>query len=326
MKNSIDGGNTLAKDSGDRYPHRPVLYQEALEALAPTPGCVYLDGTLGAGGHAFGILTESAPDGRLLGLDVDPEALAIARQRLFAFRDRTVIRQASYRQAPEILRELGWRPVHGILLDLGVSSMQIDRPERGFSFMAEGPLDMRFNQEIGLSAGDLINTLGESEIANILWEFGEERYSWRIARAIVKARPIQTTQDLAEVVKDAVPGYAGGRIHPATRTFQALRIAANKELETVEAALPDLIESLTPGGRIAVISFHSLEDRIVKQFFRRESRDCICPPEQPICTCEHNASLNVITKKPVRASEQEVHQNPRASSARLRIAEKITKA
>jgi len=325
MKNSDHGGDALANDSSDRFPHQPVLYQEVLDALAPTPGSVYLDGTLGAGGHAFGILTESAPDGRLLGLDVDPEALAIARQRLFPFRDRTVVQQASYRQAPEILKELGWRPVHGILLDLGVSSMQIDRPERGFSFMAEGPLDMRFNRESGLSAGDLVNTLSEPEIADILWKFGEERYSRRIARAIVKSRPIRSTLALAKVVEEAVPGYSG-HIHPATRTFQGLRIATNQELETVAAALPDLMGTLAPGGRMAVISFHSLEDRIVKHFFRRESKDCICPPEQPICTCEHVATLNVITKKPVMASKEEVQQNPRASSARLRVAEKKTEA
>jgi len=325
MKNSINGGNALANDSGDRHPHQPVLYQQVLDALEPTSGSVYLDGTLGAGGHAFGILTASTPDGKLLGLDVDPEALAIARQRLFAFKERTVIKQASYRLAPEILNNLEWDQVQGILLDLGVSSMQIDRPERGFSFMSEGPLDMRFNQEIGLSAADLVNTLGESEIADILYEFGEERYSRRIAGAIVKARPIHTTRDLAQVVADAVPGY-GSRIHPATRTFQALRIATNKELETVAEALPELTGILAPGGRIAVISFHSLEDRIVKQFFRRESKDCICPPEQPICTCEHVASLKVITKKPIMAGQKEIQENPRSSSARLRIAEKIIEA
>lgn len=325
MKNTAHGGNAIANDSGDLHPHQPVLYQEVLEALKPASGRVYLDGTLGAGGHAMGILTESSPDGRLIGLDLDPEALAIARQRLFAFRDRTVIKQASFRMAPEIVRDIDWEPVHGILLDLGVSSMQIDQPERGFSFMTEGPLDMRFNQEIGLNAADLVNTLSESEIADILWKFGEERYSRRIARAIVDARPIHSTRDLASLVANAVPGYSP-HIHPATRTFQALRIATNKELETVAKALPELIGILAPAGRIAVISFHSLEDRIVKRFFRKESKDCICPPEQPICTCDHVASLNVITKKPLTASEEEVQENPRSSSAKLRVAEKITEA
>jgi len=325
MNNLSHGGHAFANESGDPHPHRPVLYQEVLDALKPAPGCAYLDGTLGAGGHAHGILEKSAPDGRLLGLDRDPQALAIARERLAPFGDRTVIQQASYRRAPEILKGLGWAPVDGILLDLGVSSMQIDRPERGFSFRTEGPLDMRFNQEIGLSAAELINTRSESEIANILWTLGEERYSRRIARAIVEARPISTTLVLAKVVAEAVPGYSG-HIHPATRTFQALRIATNKELETIAEALPKLTKILAPGGKIVVISFHSLEDRIVKQFFRQESIDCICPPKQPICTCEHSASLNILTKKPVTASEEEAQNNPRASSAKMRVAEKITKA
>lgn len=325
MKNSKIGGEAYPGDPGERYPHQPVLYQEVLDVLAPISGKAYLDGTLGAGGHAEGILITSAPNGRLLGLDLDPEALAIARKRLLHFSDRMVIRQASYRDAHEILQELGWGQVDGILLDLGVSSMQIDQPKRGFSFMAEGPLDMRFNQEEGLSAADLVNNSKEKDLAEILWEFGEERFSRRIAKAIIGARPILTTQALASVIEKAVPGYTG-QIHPATRTFQALRIATNKELETVAAALPKLTGILAPGGKIAVISFHSLEDRIVKRFFQRESKDCICPPEQPICTCGHVATLKIINKKPIQASEQEVKINPRSSSAKLRIAEKKTEA
>ena len=325
MNDLISGGDASSGDPRDSYPHLPVLYHEVLDALRPESGNDYLDGTLGAGGHAEGLLKASAPRGRLLGLDLDPQALAIARQRLFPFEDRIVIRQASYRLAPEILVEIGWRKVHGIILDLGVSSMQIDQPERGFSFMEEGPLDMRFNQEMGLSAADLVNSLSEEDLADTIYEFGDERYSRRIAHAIVEARPITSTRELAEVIKAAVPGYSG-HIHPATRTFQALRIATNKELETISASLPGLVESLAPGGRIAVISFHSLEDRIVKRFFRKESKDCICPPEQPICTCDHVASLKVVTKKPVRASKKEIQENPRSSSARLRIAEKIKKA
>jgi 16S rRNA (cytosine1402-N4)-methyltransferase len=325
MKNSDRGGHAPADDSSNRHPHQPVLYHEVLDALAPTSGGLYLDGTLGAGGHALGMLSASGPDGQLLGLDVDANALAIARQRLSGFSERTVIQQASYRQAPQILKDLGWERVDGILLDLGLSSMQIDQPERGFSFISEGPLDMLFNQETGSSAADLINTLSESEIADILWEFGEERYARRIARAIMSARPIQTTQGLAAVIKSAVPGFSA-HIHPATRAFQALRIATNQELENIASALPGLLGVLAPGGRMAVISFHSLEDRLVKQFFKRESQDCICPPEQPICTCEHVASLKILTRKPIMASKQEVHHNPRSSSARLRAAEKITKA
>ena len=325
MNDAIHGEGTNTGSASGHFPHQPVLYHEVLDALAPRPGKEYLDGTLGAAGHAEGILKASAPDGRLLGLDLDLEALTIAHQRLIAYEDRTIIRQASYHQAPLILRDIGWGKLAGILLDLGVSSMQIDRPERGFSFMEAGPLDMRFNQEKGPTAADLVNNLSEEALAEIIWEFGDERYSRRIARAIVAARPITTTQDLASVIKAAVPGYTS-RIDPATRTFQALRIATNQELETLSASLPKLVDCLEPGGRIAVISFHSLEDRIVKVFFKKESKDCICPPEQPVCTCGHKASLKILTKKPIRASEEEVKSNPRSRSARLRIAEKRNKA
>jgi 16S rRNA (cytosine1402-N4)-methyltransferase len=316
------GGGSVASDPGGYFPHQPVLYQEILNVLAPVSGGVYLDGTLGAGGHAEGILKTSAPRGRLLGLDLDPEALAIARQRLFDFQDRATIVQASYVSAGDVLAETGWGKVNGIVLDLGVSSMQIDRPGRGFSFLGNGHLDMRFNQGAGQTAADLVNTLSEEDLANLIFQYGEERFSRRIARAIVAARPIDTTQELAALIKKAVPGYES-HIHPATRTFQALRIATNKELETLSAALPGLIECLAPMGRIAIISFHSLEDRIVKQFFKQESQDCICPPEQPVCTCGHKASLKVVTKKPVRASDQEIAQNPRSRSAKLRVAEKL---
>jgi 16S rRNA (cytosine1402-N4)-methyltransferase len=321
VKDSTDIGGGIARNHGDDFPHEPVLYQEILAALSPVSSGRYLDGTVGAGGHAEGILKASAPKGQLLGLDLDPDALAIARQRLSAFNDRVILRQASYHHGPDILAELGWLSLDGILLDLGVSSMQIDRPERGFSFMAEGPLDMRFDPHRGPSAADLVNNLDEKALAEILWEFGEERYSRRIARAIVRARPLHATLELANLVRKAVPGYES-QIHPATRTFQALRIATNQELETLAASLPKLMRTLAPGGRIAVISFHSLEDRIVKRFFRRESKDCICPPEQPVCTCDHKAKLKVLTKKPVRPKETEQDRNPRSRSARLRVAEK----
>jgi 16S rRNA (cytosine1402-N4)-methyltransferase len=323
MNDSIDGGEAAAGLPGDHFPHQPVLYHEVLEALAPVSGRSYLDGTLGAGGHAEGILLDSAPRGRLLGLDLDPEALAIARQRLAGFADRTIVRLASCQQAPDILQEIGWGSVDGIILDLGISSMQLDRPERGFSFRDEGPLDMRFNQEAGKTAADLVNKLSEEELARIIWKYGEERYSRRIARAIVEARPIQTTKALAELVQKTIPGYSS-KIHPATRTFQALRIATNAELEVLSSALPGLVHCLSPGGRIAVISFHSLEDRIVKNFFKEESKDCICPPEQPICTCNHVASLNILTGKPVRPKAQEIKSNPRSSSAKLRVAERLS--
>jgi len=324
MNNIIEGGGAFAGSTSDRTPHQPVLYHEVLDALTLQSDRIYVDGTLGAGGHAEGILTHSAPHGKLLGLDLDPEALAIAYRRLLPFEDRIVLQQASYQMAPEILQELGWHPVHGILLDLGVSSMQLDQPERGFSFMAEGPLNMRFNQAIRPNAAEIVNTLSETALSDLIWKFGEERYARKIAHAIVTSRPINNTKTLAAVIKKAVRRYPS-HIHPATRTFQAIRIAANKELETLAASLPKLVKVLAPGGRIAVISFHSLEDRIVKQFFKMESQDCICPPEQPICTCDHKASLNVITKKPVTAAQDEIDINPRARSAKLRIAQKLDK-
>ncbi len=325
MNDQNDRGGEVARNPGDPIPHQPVLYHEVLDYLAPVSGGKYLDGTLGAGGHAKGILENTTPDGRLLGLDLDPEALVIARRRLLTFGERVVIRQASYRQAAEILQEMHWTPIQGILLDLGVSSMQIDQGQRGFSFMADGPLDMRFDPHKGSNAEDLVNTCSEEELAKIIWEYGEERYSRRIARAIVDARPLKTTAELANLISRCVPGHAE-KIHPATRTFQALRIATNHELENIKSALPELVSILAPGGRIVVISFHSLEDRIVKRFFKKESRDCICPPEQPICTCQHHATLTILTKKPVRAKEREQKENPRARSAKLRAAEKRSMA
>ena len=323
MNASEHGGGSVAGKPGDYFPHQPVLYQEVLDALAPRSGKSYLDGTVGAGGHAEGILKASAPQGRLLGLDLDPEALAISRQRLFAFQGRVILRQASYRDAATVLREIGWGSVDGILLDLGVSSMQVDQPERGFSFRESGPLDMRFNPAGGTTAADLVNLLDERSLADLIYEFGEERYSRRIARAIVAARPFQTTGKLVEVIEKAVPSGYDPHLHPATRTFQALRIATNQELETISEALPALTGCLAPGGRIAIISFHSLEDRLVKQYFRQESKDCICPPGQPVCTCGHTATLKVLTRKPISATEQEINGNPRSRSAKLRVAERI---
>jgi len=241
---------------------------------------------------------------------------------LLPFKERTSIQQASYINAQEILNELGWPPPHGIVLDLGVSSMQLDQPERGFSFMAEGPLNMRFDQGTRPNASDIVNTFREEALSELIWKFGEERYSRRIAKAIVTSRPIIDTRALAAVIKKAVPRQTS-HIHPATRTFQAIRIAANKELDTLSEALPKLVDILAPNGRIAVISFHSLEDRIVKQLFKLESRDCICPPEQLICNCEHKASLEILTKKPITAAGNELEMNARARSAKLRIAQKL---
>jgi 16S rRNA (cytosine1402-N4)-methyltransferase len=228
---------------------------------------------------------------------------------------------SSYTSLLSELLTSGWDHVDGIVIDLGVSSMQIDSPERGFSFLKDGPLDMRFNPSQSVSADDLVNRSTEEDLADIIWRFGEERLSRRIARAIVHARPLNSTLALAEVIRKNA-GKPSGRIHPATRTFQALRIAVNLELKSLSEFLPQAIEALAPGGRLAVISFHSLEDRIVKQYFRQESRDCICPPDQPICTCGHKASIIDITRHPIEADEEEKKQNPRSRSAKLRVVEK----
>lgn len=306
----------------EALPHHPVLYQEIIHALMPHSPGKYVDATVGAGGHAWGILQASAPDGQLLALDRDPQALAIASQRLSVYPSRVRLVHASYVQLQEELRRLGWEQVDGIVFDLGVSSMQVDQAERGFSFTKDGRLDMRFDPSQTIRAADLINSLDEKDLADLLWTYGEERLARRIAHEICRQRPLQTTLDLARLIERAAGGRRE-RIHPATRTFQALRIAVNQELQSLAAALPIAVQALAPGGRLAVISFHSLEDRIVKQFMRRESRDCICPPQQPVCTCGHRASLKEITRRPILPSEQEMHANPRSRSARLRIGEKV---
>jgi 16S rRNA (cytosine1402-N4)-methyltransferase len=298
-------------------PHLPVLYQTI---IPKSPGR-YIDGTLGAGGHARGILTESAPDGQLLGLDLDPQALAIAREVLVPFGERAHIVQASYTTMKEEATKRGWDTVDGIVLDFGVSSMQLDTPERGFSFLSDGPLDMRFSPNAGLSAADLVNSFSEEDLADIIFRYGEDRLARRIARSIVGNRPFESTKQLADLIQKAVGRPE--RIHPATRTFQALRIAVNGELDSIESVIPIAVGMLKPGGRLAVISFHSLEDRIVKEYFRHESRDCICPPRQPICTCGHKASIIEVNRKPIEASEEEVQENSRARSAKLRVAQKI---
>jgi 16S rRNA (cytosine1402-N4)-methyltransferase len=309
-------------------PHLPVLYQTIITALQPKPAGRYIDGTLGAGGHSAGILEQSAPTGELLGLDLDPQALGLARARLAGYGSRAHIVEASYTTMKSEAAKLGWEAVDGILLDFGVSSMQLDTPERGFSFLRDGPLDMRFSPAADQSAADLVNNLPEDELADIIFRYGEERLSRKIARILVGHRPITTTKELADLILNVFGKRE--RIHPATRTFQALRIAVNHELESVEMVLPLALSLLRspdpqtgrPGGRLAVISFHSLEDRLVKEYFRRESVDCICPPRQPICTCGHKASLIELTRKPIEADEKEIEANSRARSAKLRLAER----
>jgi 16S rRNA (cytosine1402-N4)-methyltransferase len=267
------------------------------------------------------LLTESEPGGRLLGLDVDPQALALARQKLAPFGERAWLKRAPYTSLPEQLAELGWDSVDGILLDLGASSMQFDNPGRGFSILSDGPLDMRFDPSNPLTAAEIVNTWAEADLADIIFRYGEEPASRSITRAILAARPIDSTRQLAGVIEQV--RHRHGPHHPATQTFQALRIVVNNELESVENVLPMAVQALNPGGRLAVISFHSLEDRLVKEFIRRESKDCICPPTQPVCTCGHKASIKEITRRPVIPSEAETSQNSRSRSAKLRVAEKI---
>jgi len=302
-------------------PHQPVLYKEIIHALRPKSTGFYVDGTLGAGGHAGSLLASSEPGGKLLGMDVDPQALDLARTNLAPFGERACLIKAPYTSLPEQLAALGWDKVDGILLDLGASSMQFDTPGRGFSFLADGPLDMRFDPANPLTAAEIVNTWPEDQLAEVLFQFGEERAARRIVRAIQKARPIGSTRQLADVIEQAIGRH--GPHHPATQTFQALRIAVNDELGSLKKTLPLAIAALGPGGRLAVISFHSLEDRLVKETFRLESRDCICPPRQPVCTCGHKASILEITRHPITPGEEEIKQNPRSRSAKLRVAEKI---
>ena len=303
-------------------PHQPVLYKEIIHALQAHRGGRYVDGTLGAGGHARGILEACAPDGQLLGLDVDPQAVTIARKTLAPYEDRIHLVQASYTTLSAQLKDLEWDSVDGIVLDLGASSMQFDTAERGFSFMQNAPLDMRFGPHAPQTAADIVNKYSERELADLIYEYGEERDSRKIARAIINARPLHTTRELAAAIK-AVSPRRGDRIHPATRTFQALRIVVNDELSSIRSVLPQAVAALGSGGRLAVISFHSLEDRIVKEYFREQSKDLVNPPYEQIYKEERNAILKEVNRKPITPSDDEASNNPRARSAKLRIAEKL---
>jgi 16S rRNA (cytosine1402-N4)-methyltransferase len=300
-------------------PHQPVLLDEVVQVLDPKRGDSYLDGTAGYGGHAVAIMQRVGPAGRIILVDRDARAIQQLAER---FGEAAEIMHSNFLRAANRLLEDGTL-VDMILLDLGVSSPQIDNAERGFSFAQDGPLDMRMDQSQSVTAADVVNRYNQRELERIIREFGEEPKARAVAKAIVEKRPFATTAKLAQVVRRAALG--GGDIDPATRTFQAIRIEVNSELDQLREALPILTKILSPGGRIAVISFHSLEDRVVKQFFDRESRDCICPPKQPICTCGHVASLFKITEKPLTGTPSEVVINPRARSAKLRAAEKINK-
>ncbi len=309
------------------FHHISVLPAEVAACLQPKAGGIYVDGTIGGAGHARDILEASSPDGLLVGLDRDPEALEAAAEALAAYGDRLKLFHANFSRLPEILRLAGVDEVDGMLFDLGVSSHQLDKGERGFSFQQDAPLDMRMDTSAGVSASDLVNSLPEDELANIIRRFGEERWARRIAAFIIAARktsPIVTTRQLADLVAGAIPRARWeARIHPATRTFQAVRIAVNEELDSLEQVLPAAVAALRSGGRLVVISFHSLEDRIVKTVFNDLSRGCVCPKSAPLCVCGRVPIVRKITGKPLTAGPAEIAANPRARSAKLRAVEKI---
>jgi len=306
--------------------HTPVLRDEVVRLLTPRPDGVIVDGTVGLGGHAEALL-EAAPTARLIGIDRDPEAIDRARERLARFGSRVTLVHGNYRDLDRLLDELGVDRIDGLLLDLGVSSLQLDDASRGFSFRLDGPLDMRADPTSGPTAAEWIASAPQTEIAEVLASYGEERYAKRIARAIDEARrrePIATTAALAEVVRAAVPAsYRRGRIDPATRTFQAIRIRINGELDALEGGLRAGFGRLARGGVLVVVSFHSLEDRIVKRFLREKAADCVCPPELPECVCGKRVEAEILTKRPVAPTPTEVEANPRARSAKLRAARKV---
>lgn len=317
--------------------HVPVMLEEVLRFLQPRPGGHYIDGTLGGGGHTAALLERSAPDGKVLGIDTDVQALARVGEQLsdYVRNGRLVLVHGNFAELARIVNEAGFVSIQGVLLDLGFSSDQMDDPQRGFSFSADGPLDMRLDQSLVMTAADLVNSASEQELADIFWRYGEETRSRQIARRIVRERakgPITRTTQLATLAAAGVP-YRSGTIHPATRTFQALRIAVNQELERLTTALPQILDLLSTvetgetrgeeAGRMVIIAFHSLEDRIVKEFMRREATDCLCPPRTPVCICGHQARLRLLTHKPVIPTGQEIERNPRARSAKLRAAEVV---
>jgi 16S rRNA (cytosine1402-N4)-methyltransferase len=301
--------------------HIPVLLSETLDALAVQPGGRYIDATLGGAGHAATILEKASPGGQLLGIDADPAAISRAQEKLAPYGDAVLLVNDNFVNLQSICIKHDFFPVHGILLDLGLSSMQLEDTGRGFSFQHDDPLDMRFSPEQKITAADIVNKSPESRVAEILRTYGEESFSQRIARAIINSRPLSTTLELASLI-ERVLGRRG-KIHPATKTFQALRIAVNQELEHLESALKQSLELLGYEGRLVVISYHSLEDRIVKQFLQRESSSCICPPEIPVCVCGHSPRVKLVNKKVITPSLAEIARNPRSRSAKMRIAERL---
>lgn len=309
--------------AADLISHSPVLLREVLDLLHPQPEGFYIDATIGLGGHAEAILEAAGSRGELLGIDRDEDALSIASQRLARFRGRYHIVHANFADLKEIARQRGFTECDGILADLGVSSLQLEKAERGFSFQKDGPLDMRMDHDLALTADEVVNQYPEKDLANLIFQFGEERRSRPIARAIVRSRPIHGTRVLASVIAKAVHSRSRERIHPATRTFQALRIFVNDELGKIAPFIQSAVDLLKVGGRMAIISFHSLEDRIVKETFRSLTQECSCFSGVLRCECGRRKVLKLLTKKSVRATEEEVHVNPRSRSAKLRAAEKI---
>jgi len=301
----------------------PVLLDEVVQALAVQPGGRYVDCTVGSGGHAAAILERSSPGGQLLGIDADPAAIAAARQKLIEYQSSLLLVCDKFHYLRDICLRNDFLPVHGVLLDLGLSSLQLEDAQRGFSFRYDAPLDMRHSPDQEITAADIINTYSETQLDTLIREYGEEPHSRQIVRRVIRERPISTSGQLTRLIEAAV-GPRRGRIHPATRTFQALRIAVNRELEQLKEVLKQAVEILGFEGRLVVISYHSLEDRIVKQFMQREAAACVCPPEVMECICHHQATLRTLSRKVLKPSPFEVKRNPRSRSARLRAAERIT--
>ncbi|MDO8507765.1 MAG: 16S rRNA (cytosine(1402)-N(4))-methyltransferase RsmH [bacterium] len=308
--------------------HKSVLLQEVVQFLDPKPGQVFIDATIGFGGHSEEILKKISPDGKLLGIDQDEEALNWLGANLAPKYPNLTLKKANFSEIDQISRESGHQNANGILADIGVSSYQFDEAGRGFSLKNDGPLDMRMDKTRDLTAAEVVNTYSEQDLTDIFSKYGEERLSKTIAREIVARRAekrFATTLELADMIRGIYDkkGLKGLKIHPATRVFQALRIEVNDELGNLEKFLPQALDSLAPKGRLSVITFHSLEDRIVKDFFQREAKGCICPPDYPICKCGHEKTIKIITKKPILASDEEIRENPRSRSAKLRVIEKI---
>ncbi|MDD6690489.1 MAG: 16S rRNA (cytosine(1402)-N(4))-methyltransferase RsmH [Lachnospiraceae bacterium] len=309
------------------FHHIPVLFEETIANLNIRPSGIYIDGTLGGAGHSYEIAKRLTEGGRLVGIDQDEDAIQAATAHLSPFADRVTIVHDNYEHIPEIAERLGIREADGILLDIGVSSYQLDNPERGFSYNEDEPLDMRMDQENPVSAKTIVNTWSAEDLARILKDYGEERYAGRIAENIAKARkqhPLETTGELVAIIRSSIPMKMQEKYgNPCKRTFQAIRIACNRELDVLQDSIDSLIDLLAPGGRLCIITFHSLEDRIVKNAFRRNENPCTCPPEFPVCVCGKKSKGTVITKKPITASEEELAANKRAASAKLRVFEKI---